>query len=151
MYLLDRAYGPRILLVLGLATAALWLRPAEAPKGRVIVTETSTTILDVVEFAPGTAELRAHSHATLDAVAETLQGNPSIQLVEVQAHTRGDGGAEANLDLSQHRADAVMAYIVAKGVEPMRLTAQGYGDTQPLAPGVAAKNERVAFLILKRN
>lgn len=150
MYLLDRAFGRRTLLLLGLATAALWLRPTEAPKGRVVVTETSTTILDVVEFAPGTAEIREHSHATLDAVAETLQGNPSIQLVEVQAHTRGDGGDEASLDLSDLRAAAVTAYLVAKGVEPARLTAQGYGNTQPLVRGVDAKNERIAFLILKR-
>jgi outer membrane protein OmpA-like peptidoglycan-associated protein len=47
-----------------------------------------------------------------------------------------------------------MKYLVDKGVEQSRLTAQGYGETQPLdrahTPEAWAKNERIAFLILKR-
>ena len=140
------------LLALAVALASWAFRPAadtedqDEPRGRVVVTETETTILDVVEFEPGTATIRERSTPTLDAVAATLQGNPSIELVEVQAHTR-----DANLALSQQRADAVRAYIVAAGVEPGRLEAQGYGDTQPIDRAAPSKNERIAFLILKRS
>ncbi|HEY3803068.1 MAG TPA: OmpA family protein [Kofleriaceae bacterium] len=152
MNLLDVAVGRRTLVVIALALGSTLLMAADSPRahGRVIVTETSTTILDVVAFAPGTATLCTKSLATLDAVAETLKGNPSIELVEVQAHMRTDGDADGSLELSQDRADVVVDYLIHAGVAPGRLVAQGYGQTQPLDAAVPAKNERVAFLILKR-
>src|SRR5258706_1126875 len=106
MNLLDLAIGRGTALVLAIAIAiGSWLRLHGEPPSRVrvVVTDTSTTILDVVEFVPGTATLRPTSQPTLDAVAATLCGNPSIALVEVQAHTRGIGDEIANLDLSQQR------------------------------------------------
>lgn len=142
----------RMLGLAAIVAVASWLAaPAsrDEPRGRVVVTDTQTTILDVVEFEPGTATLRASSMPTLDAVAATLQGNPSIQLVEVQAHLR-PMRCRANHALSQRRADAVVAYLVAAGVAPARLVAQGYGDTQPIDVRAPRKNERIAFLILKR-
>jgi outer membrane protein OmpA-like peptidoglycan-associated protein len=140
-----------------LALAALvavgsWLAaptPEDEPRGRVVVTDTETTILDVIEFEPGTATIRTKSKPTLDAVAATMQGNPSIELVEVQSHLRAQR-CGANAALSQRRADAVVAYLVAAGVAPARLVAQGYGDTQPIDVAAPWKNERIAFLILKR-
>ncbi|MEP6859596.1 MAG: OmpA family protein [Deltaproteobacteria bacterium] len=155
MHLLERTVSRRTLVAFALAFGSLLLVSADTPRerGRVVVTETETTILDVVEFAPGTATLRGTSSATLDAVAETLRGNPSIELVEVQSHMRSDGIGAADLEISQLRAEVVARYLVAAGVEPGRLVAQGYGDTQPLDANAAkaANNERIAFLILKRD
>ena len=153
MQLLDAASARgSVVLALALALASgVALLAEPAPRGRVIVTDTETEILDVVEFAPGTATLRPRSLPTLDAVAATLCGNPSIELVEVQSHTGGVGDETANQALTEQRAAAVVAYLVAAGVEPARLSPQGYGDTQPLARGEPAKNERVAFLIFKRS
>lgn len=157
MQLLDAGVGRGTVLAGALALALTsWLAlPAHhAEHPRVVVTDTETTILDVVEFAPGTATLRARSLPTLDAVAETLRGNPSIEKVEVQSHTSGIGDHGANQQLSDQRAAAVVKYLVAAGVEPSRLVAQGYGDTQPIDGSgdrtAPAKNERVAFLILQR-
>jgi outer membrane protein OmpA-like peptidoglycan-associated protein len=152
MHLLDLAVGRGTAIAIALALGSLVVLPAEMPRehGRVVVTETETTILDVVEFVPGTATLRASSRPTLDAVADTMRGNPTIELIEVQSHMRDHGADTADLDLTQRRAETVVAYLVAAGVEPARLTAQGYGDTQPLDRAAPAKNERVAFLILKR-
>ena len=151
MSFFEGTVGRRTVVAFALALGSLLLLSAESPRehGRVVVTDTETTILDVVEFAPDTATLRGTSSATLDAVAETLRGNPSIRLVEVQAHMRSAG----SLAMSQQRADAVVKYLVAAGVEPARLAAQGYGDAQPLDPtaATAAKNERIAFLILERD
>lgn len=136
-------------LVLAVANlAAVALRADPDPPARVVVTDTSTEILDVVRFEPGTADIQPSSLAILNAVAETLQGNPSIAEVEIQAHMDGTGEAAAALDLSDARALAVTRYLVAKGVDETRLSPQGYGNTQPL--GSPDKNERVAFLILKR-
>jgi outer membrane protein OmpA-like peptidoglycan-associated protein len=123
--------------------------------GKVIVTETKTEILDPVSFKPGTAELEPRSMPILDAVVSTLQGEPSILEVEVQSHTDERGDDDVNLKLSEQRAQVVMKYLVDKGVAQSRLTAQGYGETQPIdraqTPAAWAKNERIVFLILKRS
>jgi outer membrane protein OmpA-like peptidoglycan-associated protein len=152
MHLLDVATARRTTLALGLALAVTcWVALSTEHEGHVVVTDTETTILDVVEFAPNTSNLRPTSGATLDAVAATLLGNPSIQLVEVQSHTSGIGDSAANQALSEQRAAVMVQYLVDAGVAPTRLVAQGYGDTQPLDRAVPTKNERVAFLILKRS
>ena len=123
-------------------------------RGRVVVTDTAIEILDMVYFEFNKAIIKPQSYPILDAVAATLQGNPSIQLIEVQGHTDERGDDAYNLDLSDKRAHAVEKYLADKGIDPKRLTAQGYGETQPLDrrsnEAAWAKNRRVAFLILKR-
>jgi outer membrane protein OmpA-like peptidoglycan-associated protein len=152
MYLLDVVAGRGTSLVLVLALAAsLALHGEPSARGRVVVTETETTILDTVEFVPGTARMRPSAQPILDAVVATLQGNPSIELVEVQAHTSGIGDSLTNLALSDERAGAVMRYLVHAGIAPARLVSQGYGDTQPIDRAVLGKNERISFLIVKRS
>ena len=153
MQLLDVVGGRGTVLAgaVALALASWHAAPArDAEHPHVVVTDTETTILDVIEFAPGTATLCARSTPTLDAVAETLRDNPSIERVEVQSHTSGLGDHAANQRLSDQRAAAVVKYLVAAGVAPSRLVAAGYGDTQPIDRTAPAKNERVSFVILQR-
>ena len=123
-------------------------------RGRVVVTDTAIEILDMVYFEYNKAIIKSQSFPILDAVAATLQGNPSISLIEVQGHTDERGDDAYNLDLSDRRAHAVEKYLADKGVDPKRLSAQGYGETQPIDrshnEAAWAKNRRVAFLILKR-
>ena len=115
------------------------------------MTDTETEIIDVVEFAPGTDTLRPTSLPVLDAVAATLRDNPSINLIEVQSHTSGTGDGAANLSLSERRAAAVVKYLVEAGIDSSRLIPKGYGDTQPIDCAIPTKNERMAFLIVKRS
>jgi OOP family OmpA-OmpF porin len=123
-------------------------------RGRVVVTDTSIEILDMVYFEYNKAVIKSESFPILDAVAATLQGNPSINLIEIQGHTDERGDDAYNLDLSDRRAKSVREYLQGKGVDEKRLTSQGYGETQPLDrrhnEAAWAKNRRVAFLILKR-
>ncbi len=123
-------------------------------RGRVVVTDTAIEILDMVYFEYNKAIIKSQSFPILDAVAATLQGNPSIALIEVQGHTDERGDDAYNLDLSDRRAHAVEKYLADKGVDAKRLSAQGYGETQPIDrlhnEAAWAKNRRVAFLILKR-
>jgi len=123
-------------------------------RGRVVVTDTAIEILDMIYFEYDKAIIKPQSYPILDAVAATLQGNPSISLIEIQGHTDERGDDAYNLDLSDRRAHAVEKYLTDKGVDAKRLTAQGYGETQPIDRAhnetAWAKNRRVAFLILKR-
>jgi outer membrane protein OmpA-like peptidoglycan-associated protein len=123
-------------------------------RGRVVVTDTSIEILDVIYFEYNSDVIKPASYPILDAVAATMQGNPSIQLIEIQGHTDERGDDAYNLDLSDRRAKSVLKYMAGKGVDANRLTSQGYGETQPLDRAhnekAWSKNRRVAFLIIKR-
>jgi len=121
----------------------------------VVVTDTKIEILDKVYFEYNKAVIKSESFPILDAVAATLEGNPDIQLVEVQGHTDERGNDAYNLALSDKRAKAVVKYLTDKGIEADRLSGQGYGETQPIDQhhneSAWAKNRRVEFLILKRS
>ena len=118
------------------------------------VTEEQVVIRDQVQFEFNEATLLPGAAAILDEVAATLIGHPEILRVEVQGHTDNVGTVEVNLVLSQARAEEVFKALVARGVAPERLFAQGYGATRPLAFGdseaARAKNRRVQFEIVEQ-
>jgi len=99
-----------------------------------------------VRFRATGADLEPASYATLDSVVATLRAYPDLE-IEVQGHTSDVGDDGRNLQLSQRRAEAVVAYLVSKGIERRRLTPVGYGETQPMVPNDTpsrrAQNERI--------
>lgn len=121
---------------------------------RVVVTKQSIEILEMVYFETNKAIIKPVSYGLLDDVARTLNQYPDLKLVEVSGHTDDVGKDDLNLKLSQARAEAVMKYLVQKGVEPTRLVARGYGETKPIdtnaTPEGRAKNRRVAFTIIQQ-
>jgi len=78
----------------------------------------------------GKWDLRPESMVSLDKLVETLNDNPNVT-IELMSHTDSRDTEEYNLDLSQKRAQSVVDYLVAKGIEVERLTAKGYGETNP--------------------
>ncbi len=125
-------------------------------RGRVVVTDSSIEILDMIYFKAGSDSVEAPSFPIADAVAATLAGNPGITLIEIQGHAaQNEGNDAAALALSDRRAAAVRGYLMRKGVAGNRLSMQGYGKTQPIdqrtTDAARAKNRRAAFLILKRS
>lgn len=76
------------------------------------------------------ATLRPESKAALDELVQLLKDNPHVA-VEMSAHTDRIGSDEYNMELSERRAKSVVAYLVAAGIAPARLTWQGYGETKP--------------------
>lgn len=88
--------------------------------------------LDNVQFKTGTSVLSASSRETLDKVAKTLKENPHLKF-EIAGHTDSSGSYQANVDLSESRAQAVRQYLVDSGVGAERLTAHGYGPDKPVA------------------
>ena len=75
-------------------------------------------------FAKGSAALDDTAKRTLDAQAAWLARNRSWY-VKLQGHADDPGNLEANRALSQRRADAVMAYLASKGVDPSKMWAKG--------------------------
>jgi OOP family OmpA-OmpF porin len=102
-----------------------------------------------LQFESGQAVLTPDAPAVLDAVAAKLIEVPGVAIV-IEGHTDSDGEALANLTLSQRRAEAVLAALVERGVAGGSITAEGFGEQQPvLVGGVEDKpsSRRVAFRI----
>lgn len=128
-------------------------RPPPAPP-RVVLTASSITIGDKVQFATGSAEILPVSHGLLDEVAQVMNDNPQIELLQVEGHTDSTGTAAFNRKLSQQRAESVMKYLAGKGVRAGRMQAKGFGPDKPIADNASDegkdKNRRVEFNILKQ-
>jgi outer membrane protein OmpA-like peptidoglycan-associated protein len=86
------------------------------------------------------------SFDALNEVAEILKENSALRL-SIEGHSDNAGKANYNLALSQKRAEAVKAYLIAQGIDPGRLAAQGFGQEKPIADNKTsqgrAQNRRV--------
>lgn len=86
-----------------------------------------------MSFLLNSADLTAQARATLDRFAARLLSIGSFRPFAVEGHTDSSGTREANQQLSRARAEAVVNYLAAKGVDRSKLVAQGYGYDRPLA------------------
>lgn len=122
-----------------IAITADWLAEQLAASGSVA--------LEGIRFETGKSAIRPESKAVLDEVGALLKKDAALKL-EIQGHTDNVGSPTSNLTLSQQRAGAVKAYLVAAHfVDEARLTTAGFGDTKPVADNATeegrAKNRRV--------
>jgi OOP family OmpA-OmpF porin len=123
-----------------------------------------TGVVQGINFKVGDATLLPSSNSTLDKAVAVLKEYPQLKM-EIQGHTddqvlKAKAGAkfQDNQALSQGRAETVMAYFVAKGIDASRLTAKGYADTVPVESPTGltggklntarAKNRRVEFKLI---
>jgi outer membrane protein OmpA-like peptidoglycan-associated protein len=99
-----------------------------------------------INFDTSSDVIRDESKPTIDKMAAMLKAKPEWKLT-IEGHTDASGGDAQNLPLSQHRADAVKAYLVNAGITADRLIAKGFGSSQPLAGNETstgrAQNRRV--------
>ncbi len=106
----------------------------------------------VVEFEFASDQLTDDGTELLDDLLVALVEFPAVS-VEIAGHADTDGSADRNLDLSQRRAEAVVAYFVSRGESPDRFDAVGYGDTRPIADNSTEegrqKNRRIEFIALE--
>ena len=128
-------------------------RPPPGPD-RVVLTASSIEIKDKVQFATGKAEILPPSFGLLDEVAKVFVDNPQIEVVQVEGHTDSTGTPGINRKLSQERAESVLKYLAARGVDKKRMVAKGFGPDRPIADNNdeagREQNRRVEFNILKQ-
>jgi outer membrane protein OmpA-like peptidoglycan-associated protein len=107
--------------------------------------------IENIEFETAKGALTKKGKETVDKLALILKQYPKIK-TEIAGHTDSDGSAEFNQKLSQSRVETVKGRLIARGVNPGRLTAKGYGETKPLVPNTTdenkQKNRRVEIIIL---
>ncbi len=108
--------------------------------------------LSQVQFVQHQAILTEESLPTLNKLAELLNQHPQT-VVEISAHTDNRGTVLGQTASTQAKAEAVLQYLLEKGIHINRLTAKGYGATRPIASNEddtgRAQNRRVEITVLK--
>ncbi len=127
--------------------------PTPAPPPPAPVTETVTLLNDVdgVNFCFDCDSLSDEAKQILDGSAMDLIKQRPNATFEIAGHTDYVGSDAYNLGLSQRRAGSVRSYLIGQGVEENRMTAVGYGESQPVADNDTAagraQNRRVELRI----
>jgi OmpA-OmpF porin, OOP family len=121
----------------------------------VVVRQDRIEIKQQINFATGSHTILGKpSFEILDDVARALNDNPRIKKVRIEGHTDSVGSDDTNLRLSQRRADAVMAELIRRNVDPARMEAVGYGEAKPIASNATAsgraENRRTEFNIVEQ-
>lgn len=102
-----------------------------------------------IQFDTAKATIKAESNAILDEAANTIKKMKAGTKVEIQGYTDSDGDDNANMKLSQDRADSVKAALVQRGVSADMLSTKGFGETNPIASNDTAEgkaqNRRIAY------
>jgi outer membrane protein OmpA-like peptidoglycan-associated protein len=108
------------------------------------------TLPGSIYFDVNKSDVKPAMRARLTEIARALATVPG-QKVLIEGHTDSDGTAEYNLQLSRLRSDSVRSVLVAGGVSPDRVEAQGYGETRPVATNATAagkaQNRRVELVL----
>ncbi|MFT3929724.1 MAG: OmpA family protein [Spongiibacteraceae bacterium] len=108
---------------------------------------------NAISFATNSAQLTSNFYGPLNDVATSLKSYPDTT-VQIIGHTDSTGAAAYNQQLSVNRANAVVVYLTAQGVDHERMQAIGMGASQPIADNKTAEgraqNRRVEIKIIPR-
>jgi outer membrane protein OmpA-like peptidoglycan-associated protein len=117
---------------------------------KVIVTKDKLQLKERLYFAWNEATLQEVSFPVLDEVVVVLKENKNFR-VEVEGHASSEGSDERNQALSEQRANAVLDYLTAHGIEKERLTSKGFAASVPTDTNDTVEgrdnNRRVEFLV----
>ncbi|MBX2799884.1 MAG: OmpA family protein [Myxococcales bacterium] len=118
---------------------------------KAFIAEGKIVITDKVYFSTGRSTIQRRSHDVLDAVVGIMTRLKGIKKLRVEGHTDSVGDDDRNMELSQSRAEAVVAYLVDKGISEERLVSKGFGETKPVGDNETdegrEQNRRVEFNI----
>ncbi len=99
-------------------------------------------ILNNIFFDTARWDLKSESTVELDKLVSLLKANPDLP-IEISGHTDDVGKDADNLLLSQKRAKSVVDYLAQKGVNIMKIKAEGYGKTHPYLPNSSDENRKL--------
>ncbi len=115
--------------------------------------------IDHIDFDLNESTIRPEGIIELNKVLVLLRENPSIK-VRIESHTDSRGNDNLNKKLTEERAKACKKYLIEKGIEANRLSAKGYGESEPLnhcknnvrcSDAEHNKNKRTEFIIIEGN
>jgi OmpA-OmpF porin, OOP family len=102
-----------------------------------------------INFDTGKSTVKPESKTVINQIVEMMKSNPGLT-IGVEGHTDNVGDPKSNKTLSEARANAVVAEIVAQGIDVGRLSPSGYGQDKPIADNKTeegrAKNRRVELV-----
>jgi len=137
----------------GVAEANGCPAPAASPAAVVVAAE-KIELRETILFGNNNAQIQPESQPLIDEIAKVLNEHPEIELVSIEGHSDNRGAAAHNLKLSEARAKSVLEGLAARGIAAGRLTAKGFGLSQPIAENETeegrAKNRRVELRIERR-
>ena len=109
--------------------------------------------LNNILFSTSSSELNKASKNIISDFAEFLKSNPKM-IVAIHGHTDSAGDADANMKLSQDRANSVYNFLIKSGINASRLSYKGFGQTKPVTGNDTeegrAKNRRTEFVIVTK-
>ncbi|WP_317899132.1 OmpA family protein [Aurantibacillus circumpalustris] len=113
----------------------------------------NSIVLKNIFFDFDKSTIRPESQSELNRLIKLLKDNPALK-IELSSHTDDVGSDEYNTRLSFSRSNAVVDYLIAKGISPSRLIPKGYGESVPLESNDTEegrqKNRRTEFKILSK-
>jgi outer membrane protein OmpA-like peptidoglycan-associated protein len=154
------------LLCLALIPGLWWLFSRHRPVVQTPPSGTANRVVPEVPMAPrttvivprnvdlyfitGSSKLQPRSNARLNEFVGSLASNRDARVM-VSGYTDNVGNADSNMQLSQKRADEVKDMLVKDGISPDRITAQGFGEENPIADNATAEgrqtNRRVSVAV----
>lgn len=109
-------------------------------------------VLRNIFYETGSFELHPESRTELDRLAVMLKENP-VMHIEIGGHTDNVGSYMSNVTLSANRAESVVKYLIEAGIDPSRISFNGYADTRPVDTNDTetgrARNRRTEFIIVE--
>lgn len=109
-------------------------------------------VLENLIFERGRSRISSSSFEELDKLVSWLNERPNM-IIQLEGHTDFEGNANANIDLSQERVEAVKKYLTSKGIKKARVQTKAFGGSQPLTMERTdegkRKNRRVEVRVIK--
>lgn len=128
-------------------------KPLDLSIGLDRVEPGKATVLDNIFFETDSFSLKTESKSQLNEIVTFLSNNPGW-IVEIGGHTDNKGSENYNNQLSEKRAEAVVNYLVERGIPAKRLRSKGYGFSKPLADNSTEEgrtiNRRTEFKIIEK-
>jgi outer membrane protein OmpA-like peptidoglycan-associated protein len=103
-----------------------------------------------VQFNVGKHEIPEDAKFALYDLSKLLQQKTEIKL-KVEGHTSKEGDLKFNQKLSEKRAQAVVDFLISKGIDSTRLSYEGFGSTKPIHETDLNKNRRTEFVLVEKS